>query len=238
MAQPLATAAQASLAALRAEGVSKTFGVGDTLVRALSDISLTLASGTVVALLGPSGAGKSTLVKALGLVSLPERGRIWMAGELVAEDGRALADLRDLRRQHLGFVFQKPNLIPFLTARQNVQVACEIGAQSNPRQRADELLAYLEVAHRASAMPATLSGGEQQRVAIARALANRPALIFADEPTAALDKVRGRQVMELFGRIAHEQGAAVLVVTHDHRTLDVFDEQHEMEDGRLLPVAA
>jgi putative ABC transport system ATP-binding protein len=227
--------AQASEPALRAEGVYKTFGADETLVRALSDVNLSLARGQVIALLGPSGSGKSTLIKALGLVSLPERGRIWMAGTLVADEGIAMADLGELRRQHLGFVFQKPNLIPFLTARQNVQVACEIGGQANPRRRADELLTYLEVAHRADSMPATLSGGEQQRIAIARALANHPALIFADEPTAALDKARGRQVMELFARIAHEQGAAVLVVTHDHRTLDVFDAQYEMEDGRLTP---
>jgi len=220
--------------ALRAEGVSKTFGEGDTRVAALADISLTLEKGTVVALLGPSGAGKSTLVKALGLVSLPEHGRIWMDGSLVAADGVAMKDLREIRRRHLGFVFQKPNLIPFLNARQNVEVAAEIGDHPNPSERADELLAYLEVAHRARAFPDTLSGGEQQRVAIARALANRPALIFADEPTAALDKVRGRQVMELFAKIAHEQGAAVLVVTHDHRTLDVFDSRHEMEDGKLV----
>jgi putative ABC transport system ATP-binding protein len=219
--------------ALRATHLSKTYGEGQTLVRALDDVSLVLERGSVVALLGPSGAGKSTLVKALGLVSLPDRGRIWMDGRLVVDDGEATAPVRDLRRSYLGFVFQRPNLIPFLSARQNVAVACEIGGQEDPAARADELLRYLDVAHRADALPETLSGGEQQRVAIARALANRPSLVLADEPTAALDKQRGRAVMELFRRVAHEQGAAVLVVTHDHRTLDVFDVLHEMEDGRL-----
>jgi len=219
--------------ALRAEGVSKSFGDGETLVRALSDISLVLERGKIVALLGPSGSGKSTLIKALGLVSLPDEGRIFMDGRLVLERGAAIAKVRDLRRKYLGFVFQKANLVPFLTAEQNVRIACEIGGDPHPKARAVELLEYLGVSHRAHAMPVTLSGGEQQRLAIARALANRPSLIFADEPTAALDRERGRAVMELFRRVAHEQNAAVLVVTHDHRTLDVFDVRREMEDGRL-----
>lgn len=219
--------------AIRAEGISKCFGAGDTLVCALRDVFLRLESGTVVALLGPSGSGKSTLVKALGLVSLPDQGHIWMQDQLVVENGRATMSLRELRRRHLGFVFQKANLIPFMTAIENVAIAAEIGGDPEPFGRARELLEYLEVSHREHAMPDTLSGGEQQRVAIARALANRPAIVLADEPTAALDKARGRAVMELFRRVAHEQQSAVLVVTHDHRTLDVFDVRHELEDGQL-----
>ncbi len=219
--------------ALRAEHLSKHYGAGATLVRALTDVSLRLESGAVCALLGPSGSGKSTLVKALGLVSLPDAGRIWMGGRLVVDGDAALGSLDELRRRHLGFVFQKANLIPFLSARKNVELACEIGGVEPPRRRTDELLAYLELAHRADAMPTELSGGEQQRVAVARALANRPAILLADEPTAALDRERGRAVMELFARVAHEQGTAVLVVTHDHRTLDLFDLSYEMEDGRL-----
>jgi len=219
--------------ALRAEHVSKSYGTGDTLVRALDDVSLSLQKGAVVALLGPSGSGKSTLIKAIGLVSLPEVGRVWMDGKLVLDAGIPIANVGALRRKYLGFVFQKANLIPFLTASQNVEIACEIGGHADPRRRALELLDYLGVGHRASALPATLSGGEQQRVAIARALANSPTLLLADEPTAALDKDRGRSVMELFARIAHEQKAAVLVMTHDHRTLDAFDVTYEMEDGRI-----
>lgn len=225
-------------AAVRALGISKTFGDGERSVRALDAVDLTLETGVVAALLGPSGAGKSTLVKALGLVSLPDAGTIEMRGRVVAEAGAARADVTELRRSYLGFVFQKPNLIPFLTARQNVELACEIGGQSDPRGRAMALLDYLELGHRAKAYPDTLSGGEQQRVAIARALANEPGLILADEPTAALDSVRGRAVMELLRRIAHEQGAAVLVVTHDHRALDAFDVLYEMEDGRLSAARA
>jgi ABC-type lipoprotein export system ATPase subunit len=153
----------------------------------------------------------------------------------VVKDGRPLADLAQLRRRHLGFVFQKANLTSFLTARENVEIACEFGGKTDGRRRARELLDYLEVAHREHAYPEMLSGGEQQRVAIARALANEPSLILADEPTAALDSVRSRSVMELFRKVAHDRGAAVLVVTHDHRALDVFDVLYEMEDGRIRP---
>ncbi len=230
--------------ALVAERVSKCYGEAETRVCALNAISIRLESGKIVALLGPSGSGKSTLIKAVGLVTPPDAGNIWMQDKLVVKAGQRTANASKLRREYLGFVFQKANLIPFLTARQNVEIACEIGGDPNPRARATELLEYLGVMSRGSALPATLSGGEQQRVAIARALANRPSLILADEPTAALDKARGRAVMELFARVAHEQGAAVLVVTHDQRTLDVFDGLYQMEDGRLerwrevVPVAS
>lgn len=219
--------------AVNAIGISKTFGHGETEVRALVAVDLALQQGTISALLGPSGSGKSTLIKALGLVSLPDSGRVLFQGRPVVVDGEAVTDIAELRRRHLGFVFQKANLVTFLTARENVQVAAEIGGDKAPKKRALELLTYLEVAHRAESYAETLSGGEQQRVAIARALANRPALILADEPTAALDKTRGRAVMELLRRVAHEQGAAVLVVTHDHRALDLFDVTYQMEDGRL-----
>jgi putative ABC transport system ATP-binding protein len=223
-----------NLNAVAAEHLSKSFGKDDTLVAALTDVSLTIPAGTLAALLGPSGAGKSTLIKALGLVSLPDTGVVRFGDQIVVEHGVATGDVAALRRRYLGFVFQKANLVTFLTARENVEIACELGGTEDPRRRAEELLAYLEVGHRADAYPETLSGGEQQRVAIARALANRPSLILADEPTAALDKARGRAVMELFARVAHEQGAAVLVVTHDHRSLDLFDVTHEMEDGRIV----
>ncbi len=219
--------------ALRASRLDKRYGEGETEVWALREVDLVLHSGEVVALLGPSGAGKSTLIKVLGLVTRADRGDLWMNGERVLDDGAPVADVGDLRRSHLGFVFQKPNLIPFLNARSNVELACEIGERYEPRARAEELLDYLGIAHRGGAYPHTLSGGEQQRVAIARALANAPSLILADEPTAALDKERGRAVMELLRRVAHEQGTAVVVVTHDHRALNVFDATYEMEDGRL-----
>jgi putative ABC transport system ATP-binding protein len=227
-------------AAVEAVGLSKIYGSGNTEVVAMRDASLSVARGEVIALLGPSGAGKSTLLTALGLINPPTSGQISIGGVPVMDADRSLVDLRAFRRQHLGFVFQKANLIPFLNALQNVQIALEINDESPSfaRRRSLELLEYLGVADRAHNLPSALSGGQQQRIAVARALANRPNLILADEPTAALDSHRGRQVMELFRKVAHEQGAGVIVVTHDQRALDVFDRILEMEDGRLLPSKA
>jgi putative ABC transport system ATP-binding protein len=224
-----------STPAIEAFELTKIYGHGNTEVIAMNNVSLRVRRGEVVALLGPSGAGKSTLLTAVGLINPPTSGRLKIGGEPVLDGPRALVDLRSFRRKHLGFVFQKANLIPFLTAVENVQIALEIN-DATPRaarKRAMELLEYLGVSDRAGNLPDALSGGQQQRVAVARALANDPNLILADEPTAALDSHRGRQVMELFRKVAHERGAGVLVVTHDHRALDVFDRTLEMEDGEL-----
>jgi putative ABC transport system ATP-binding protein len=220
---------------LKAENLTKVYGSGHTEVIAVRDVSLSVSRGEIVALLGPSGAGKSTLLALLGLIRPPNMGRITIDETVVFEDHQVKVDVRRFRRQRFGFVFQKTNLIPFLTAAENVRLAMEINDQPAKvsRQRAMELLDYLGVADRAQHLPSKLSGGEQQRVAVARALANRPSVILADEPTAALDSIRGRQVMELFRKVAHEQNAAVVVVTHDHRALDVFDRTLEMEDGQL-----
>jgi putative ABC transport system ATP-binding protein len=224
-----------STPAIEAFDLTKVYGSGNTEVVAMRQVSLSVARGEVVALLGPSGAGKSTLLTAIGLINPPTSGRIVIGGTPVLDADRALVDLRAFRRQHLGFIFQKANLIPFLNAVENVQVALEINdtAPRVARKRAMELLDYLGVADRARNLPEALSGGQQQRVAVARAMANEPSLILADEPTAALDSHRGRQVMELFRKVAHERGAGVVVVTHDHRSLDVFDRAFEMEDGEL-----
>ncbi len=226
---------QASLPAIEVSGLTKVYGSGNTEVVAMREVDLRVARGEVVALLGPSGAGKSTLLTAMGLINPPTSGRIIIGGVAVQEGPQPLVELRAFRRHHLGFVFQKANLIPFLSAVQNVQVALEINdvPPRKARQRALELLDYLGVADRAGNLPEALSGGQQQRVAVARALGNEPDLILADEPTAALDSYRGRQVMELFAKVAHERGAGVVVVTHDHRALDTFDRAFEMEDGRL-----
>ena len=223
--------------AIVAENLTKIYGSGNTEVVAMRDVSLRVARGEVIALLGPSGSGKSTLLTAIGLINPPTAGHIHIGGEWVMEADQAKVNVREFRRRHIGFVFQKANLIPFLNAVENVQVALEINdvAPRAAKKRALELLDYLGVADRASNLPDALSGGQQQRVAVARALANEPSLILADEPTAALDSHRGRQVMELFRQVAHERGAAVLVVTHDHRSLDVFDRTYDMEDGQLKP---
>ncbi len=220
---------------LEAESLTKRYGSGHTEVVAVGNVSLNVAKGEIVALLGPSGAGKSTLLTLLGLIRPPDTGRIVIDGKIVFENNRAKVNVRRFRREKLGFVFQKANLIPFLTAFENVRLAMDINDQPAKvsRKRSKELLEYLGVAERAQHLPCKLSGGEQQRVAVARALANSPSLILADEPTAALDSVRGRQVMELFRKVAHEQHAGIIVVTHDHRALDVFDRTIEMEDGKL-----
>ncbi len=225
--------------ALHAEGLTKRYGSGHTEVVAMRDANMRVRSGEIVALLGPSGAGKSTFLLSVGLINAPTRGRVTIGGTLVMDGPRALVDLRRFRRERIGFVFQKSNLIPFLNAVENVQLVGELigRSPSAARSRAMELLEALGVGARAQNRPTQLSGGEQQRVTVARALANRPQLILADEPTAALDSRRGRQVMELFRSVAHEHGTGVIVVTHDHRALDVFDTVYEMEDGVLKAAA-
>jgi len=225
--------------AIETRNLRKVYGSGNTEVLAMRDVSIAVRRGEVVALLGPSGAGKSTFLTAVGLINPPTAGQIRIGGQWVLDGPRALVDLRAFRRQHIGFVFQKSNLIPFLSARENVQVAMEINGvpSREARRRALALMEELGVADRAENAPAMLSGGQQQRVAVARALANRPSILLADEPTAALDSVRGRQVMELFRAVAHQHGTGVIVVTHDHRALDVFDTVYEMEDGVIRRAA-
>lgn len=225
--------------ALETRGLTKVYGSGHTEVVAMRDATMQVRRGEVVALLGPSGAGKSTFLLCVGLINPPTRGQVSIGGRLMQDGSRSLGDLRRFRREKIGFVFQKSNLIPFLNAVDNVQVVGELigRSASQARRRALELLDALGVGLRAHNMPTQLSGGEQQRVTIARALANQPSLILADEPTAALDGTRGRQVMETFRRVAHEHGTGVIVVTHDHRALDVFDTVYEMEDGLLQPAS-
>ncbi len=164
--------------ALTAEHLRKTYGAGDTAVHALNDVSFSMHSGEIVALLGPSGAGKSTLLTALGLIQPPDSGRITIAGTPVFEDGYRV-NVRDFRRNNIGFVFQKANLLPFLTAQENIRIAMEVNDVSarQSRQYAAELLEHFELSHRARFLPSQLSGGQQQRVAIARALSNRPSLL-------------------------------------------------------------
>jgi len=219
--------------AIQADGLKKVYGSGNTEVIAMQHASMHVAYGEIAALLGPSGAGKSTFLTAVGLINPPTQGSIKISGNLVLDGPKPIVNLKKFRREHLGFVFQKSNLIPFLTARENVQIALEInGCNSrNSRIRSMELLDELGMKDRADNYPAMLSGGQQQRVAISRALANTPAVILADEPTAALDSHLGRKVMELFRDLAHKHGTAVIVVTHDQRALDVFDSIYEMEDG-------
>jgi len=223
--------------AIETQALTKVYGSGHTEVVAMRDASLNVGRAQCVALIGPSGAGKSTFLTAVGLINPPISGRIVISGRLVMDGPIAMTNPRNFRRRHIGYISQKTNLIRFLTASENVQIALELNGDAPrvARRRALELLGYLGVVERANGYPPELSGGEQQRVAIARALANRPSVVLADEPTAALDGRRGRQVMELFRKVAHEQDAGVIVVTHDHRALDVFDVIYEMEDGVIRP---
>jgi putative ABC transport system ATP-binding protein len=219
--------------AIETQALTKVYGSGHTEVVAMREANVRVRAGQCVALIGPSGSGKSTFLTAVGLINLPTSGRILISGRLVVDGPHARIDPRSFRRRHIGYVTQKANLIGFLTARENVELPVLLNGSTAKaaRARAVELLDYLGVGARSNGYPPALSGGEQQRVAIARALANEPSVVLADEPTGALDGKRGRQVVELFAKVAHEHGAAVIVVTHDHRTLDVFDAIYEMEDG-------
>jgi putative ABC transport system ATP-binding protein len=227
---------------VRAEHLSKHFGSGNARVDALRDINMDVYPGQVVGLMGPSGSGKTTLLNCIACIIEPSSGRLTLDGEVVYEEHWLRADLRRLRLEKVGFIFQYPNLLPFLDGIDNVAVVLGLAGYGSAaaRTRAVDLLNYLEVAHRKHAMPAQLSGGEAQRVAIARALANKPRIILADEPTAPLDSARARIVMDLLRRIAVDQSAAIIVVTHDEMILDRFDHIFRLRDGRLenQPVAA
>jgi putative ABC transport system ATP-binding protein len=220
---------------LEVDGVSKTFGSGELAVQALKPCSFTVEEGELMALVGPSGSGKSTLLLSISLILEPTAGRIVIDGQTVYDNGWTGVDERAFRRRHIGFIFQQHNLIPFLTAQENIALAMQLNGADRraAARRARELLDYLGIAGRADSFPAHLSGGEQQRVAIGRALANEPPLILADEPTAALDTERGAKVMALLRRIARERRSAVITVTHDHRMIEGFDTVYQLDDGRL-----
>jgi putative ABC transport system ATP-binding protein len=222
------------------DGIAKHFGEGEARVDALRGVSLAVDAGEVVGLLGPSGSGKTTLLNIIGCILEPSAGRVWLDGDLVYDDRWLRKDLRRLRLEKIGFIFQAHNLMPFLDAEDNVALVLHLAGQDRAMAvaRAGELLGYLEVGHRRRAMPASLSGGEAQRVAIARALANRPRIILADEPTAALDSKRAGIVMDLLRRLAREQEAAIVVVTHDEKILSRLDRIFRLRDGRLVDEGA
>ncbi len=227
-------AASASEPAIRIEGLRKRYGQGDTAVDALKDVHMTVAAGEVVGLIGPSGSGKSTLLKCLGAVIEPSGGSMVLGGQTIYRDGWQIDDLRALRRDRIGFVFQAPYLIPFLDVTDNVALLPMLAGQPNAqaRSRARELLDALDVGHRAKAQPAELSGGEQQRVSIARALANRPPVILADEPTAPLDSERAQAVVRILNQMAQQYQTAIIVVTHDEKIIPTFKRLYQIRDGR------
>jgi putative ABC transport system ATP-binding protein len=216
------------------EGLRKVYGQGDTAVEALKNVNMQVSPGEVVGLVGPSGSGKSTLLKCLGAIIEPTSGRMQLGSEVIYEDAWKVRDLRALRRDRIGFVFQAPYLIPFLNVLDNVALLPMLAGVPNSaaRARALELLQALDVAHRAQAQPTQLSGGEQQRVSIARALANRPPVILADEPTAPLDSERALAVVRIHNRMAQQAQTAIIVVTHDEKIIPTFKRIYHFRDGQ------
>jgi putative ABC transport system ATP-binding protein len=219
---------------LEAKGIVKMLGEAPNQVKVLKGIDLQLHTGELTLLMGPSGSGKTTLLSILGCILSPTEGRLTLAGnstENVGPEG-----LADLRRRHVGFVFQGYNLVPTLSAVENVMLALDLRDQNGPDayDNAATALEAVGLGHRIDAMPSKLSGGEKQRVAIARALAGAPSVILADEPTAALDGTNGMAVMELLARVAKDTNRAVLAVTHDHRTLQYADRIVTIDDGLIV----
>jgi putative ABC transport system ATP-binding protein len=219
---------------IQIESICKRYGKGDTAVDALKGVDMQVFPGEVVGLIGPSGSGKSTLLKCLGAVIEPTSGRMTLGGEVIYDNGWKLSDLRALRRDKIGFVFQAPYLIPFLDVTDNVALLPMLAGRSNAesRKRALEMLEALDVTHRAKAMISQLSGGEQQRVSIARALVNRPPVILADEPTAPLDSERALAVIRILNDMAIQYETAIIVVTHDEKIIPTFKRLYRICDGK------
>lgn len=216
---------------LRAAHISKTYNMGDLEVHALREVDFTLFSGEVVVLLGPSGSGKSTLLNILGGLDSPTSGEVFFDGaELTTFDDRALTQFR---RDHVGFVFQFYNLIPSLTARENVSLVTEIA--TNP-MRPDDALDLVGLGDRRDHFPAQLSGGEQQRVAIARAIAKRPDILLCDEPTGALDSTTGIVVLEAIETVNRELGSATALITHNAAIAGIADRVASLADGRIASI--
>jgi putative ABC transport system ATP-binding protein len=218
---------------IRVEKLRKRYGKGDTAVDALKGVDMQVSPGEVVGLIGPSGSGKTTMLKCLGAVIEPTDGRMTLGDEVIYDNGWRIKDLRALRRDKIGFVFQAPYLIPFLDVTDNVALLPMLAGRSNAdsRKRAMELLEALDVGHRARAMPSQLSGGEQQRVSIARALVNHPPVILADEPTAPLDSVRALAVIRILNQMARQYETAIIVVTHDEKIIPTFKRIYHIRDG-------
>lgn len=225
--------------AIHIENLTKRYGEGDTAVDALKGVDMTIWPGEVVGLVGPSGSGKSTLLKCLGAIIEPTAGKMQLGEQTIFEGAWKIDDLRTLRRDRIGFVFQAPYLIPFLDVTDNIALLPMLAGVPNAqaRIRARELLDALDVGHRASAQVSELSGGEQQRVSIARALANHPPIILADEPTAPLDSERALTVVRILNQMAQRYQTAIIVVTHDEKIIPTFKRIYHIRDGRTYEEA-
>jgi putative ABC transport system ATP-binding protein len=222
---------------IEARGLSKDYGSGVSRVSALRSVDLVVERGAFVAIMGPSGCGKSTLLNLLAGLDRPTAGEVWLDGERI--DELSEADLARLRRRKVGFVFQSFNLIPTLSAGENVELPLRLAGRRrrDARRTADALLADLGVENRRNSAPALLSGGEQQRVALARALANAPDIVFADEPTGNLDSAAARDGLGLLRRV-RDRGQTLLVVTHDARVAAAADRVITLRDGRVVDETA
>ena len=218
---------------LKVAGLNHWFGHGELAKQVLFDNQLEVTRGEIVIMTGPSGSGKTTILTLIGGLRTIQAGSVRVMGQEMS--GLAPASLVAMRRK-IGFIFQAHNLFPSLTAFQNVRMALELEDLSaeEMRQRGEEMLTLLGLGHRVHYKPAALSGGQRQRVAIARALVNRPPLVLADEPTAALDKQSGRDVVELLKKLSREQKTTILMVTHDNRILDIADRIVNMVDGHII----
>ncbi|MGE0765479.1 MAG: ABC transporter ATP-binding protein [Hyphomicrobiaceae bacterium] len=219
---------------LQAKGIVKELGQGAGKVRALKGVNVTLNPGELTLLMGPSGSGKTTLLSIMGCILSPTEGELSILGE--STKGLDAEELARLRRRHIGFVFQSYNLFPTLNAVENVKLALDVrGIRGKAAtEAATAALTAVGLSHRLRSYPRNMSGGEQQRVAVARALAGSPALLLADEPTAALDSENGQAVMALLAELASDNSRAILAVTHDSRTLPYADRIIRIEDGRIV----
>jgi putative ABC transport system ATP-binding protein len=222
-----------STTVLEARNIVKELGEGNAKIQALKGVNLTLHPGEFTLLMGPSGSGKTTLLSILGCILAPTSGSVIVAGENSADC--SAEQLADLRRRHLGFIFQAYNLFPTLNAVDNVKIALDVRGvpQKAQKRMAVDALEAVGLSHRLRAYPGTLSGGEKQRVAIARAIASSPSIVLADEPTSALDTENGHAIMELLSNLAKDERRAILAVTHDPRTVPYAGRIIEIEDGRI-----
>ena len=221
---------------IRVENLYKIFGEGDSKVEILLGAKFEVRGGELVALIAPSGAGKTTLLMMIGCVETPTSGKIYLGDEVVYDNKWLISDTTKIRRDKIGFIFQAPNLIPFLNIIENVTLLPIVSGTSKEKaeKKAFELLEYFDIADKAEFMPSSLSGGQQQRVAIARALATEPKIILADEPTAALDKTRSISVVKMLKKIAIEQNVAVIMVTHDEDMLPLCDRILQIKDKKVV----